>query len=114
MNKSSFAIVLLASLTMQISHATLPATTTSSAKNNSALDVIERGGTIDSMDAKKHTLTVDGAPYLIPVGSVRIHTRLSKVTGSLLELRPGMQIRFSSIKDQASGNIQMREIWVTR
>lgn len=76
-------------------------------------DIIERGGTVEAIDAKKQTIVVDGVSYAIPAGSVRIHSLANQISGSLSGLKVGMQIRFSSSKDYASGPIQVREIWVT-
>lgn len=113
MNKSTFAIAVVAVSTAQICGATLPASVNPAAPGIAQSDLVDRGGTIDAIDAKKQILTVNGSPYSIPLGSVRIHTLSNHVTGSLSELHPGMQIRFSSITDPASGQIQAREIWVS-
>jgi hypothetical protein len=83
------------------------------APGRSAGDIVERGGTVNAVDLKKPAITVDGVSYAIPPGSVRIHTPPNLVSASLSQLKPGMQIRFSSSKDYSSGGSQVREIWVT-
>jgi hypothetical protein len=83
------------------------------APGRAAGDIVERGGTVDAVDLKKPAIVVDGVSYAIPPGSVRIHTTSNQVSTSLSQLKPGMQIRFSSSKDYSSQGSQVREIWVT-
>lgn len=73
-------------------------------------DLVERGGTIDGVDATRHTILVDGAPYAVVPGALRIHLSAGRTTSSLADLRRGMQIRFTSPKDRRA---QVRELWVT-
>jgi hypothetical protein len=76
-------------------------------------DVIERGGTIDGVDAGKQAILVDGVLYAIPPGSVRIHLPANRVSSSLSDLKRGMQVRFTSQKAYGSQKVYVREIWVT-
>ena len=74
---------------------------------------IERGGTVNAIDLQKKTIVVDGVSYPISAGSVKIHTLSNKTSERISELKAGMQIRFSSSKDNWSRQEQVREIWVT-
>jgi hypothetical protein len=56
---------------------------------------------------------IEGASYAIPLGSVPIHWPTNKVSGQWSDLKPGMQIRFNTVKDEARRQQQVREIWVT-
>lgn len=113
MNKFSLAAGSLLITGSQLCGAVKPTVVLPAVPASSQMDVIERGGTIDSVDAKKQSVTVDGYAYLIPLGSVRIHTLSNHISGNLAELRSGMQIRFTSVKDPTSGKIQFREIWIS-
>jgi hypothetical protein len=74
-------------------------------------DLVERGGTIDAVDAGKQMMVVDGTTYAIARGSARIHVTPSRVSSSISDLKRGMQIRFTSVKEH--GQVHVREIWVT-
>jgi hypothetical protein len=76
-------------------------------------DLIERGGTVQKVDMKNQTLVVDGTSYAIPAGSVRVHALTGVQPASLADLKPGTQIRFSSVQPYASSAIQVREIWIS-
>jgi hypothetical protein len=76
-------------------------------------DIVERGGTVDGVDAARQALLVDGVPYAIPRGSVRIHLAGNRVSTSLADLKRGMQVRFTSQKAYGTHQVQVREIWVT-
>lgn len=78
-----------------------------------ASDLIERGGTVNAVDAARHALVIDGAPYAAARGGVRIHLAANRTSGSLADLKRGMQIRFTSVQDGASAQPQVREVWVT-
>lgn len=82
-------------------------------RSSGEADIVERGGTVNALDPGKQTIVIDGAPYAFSAGSLRIHTALNRVSGSLSELKPGMQIRFSSTADASSNPPQVREVWVT-
>lgn len=72
----------------------------------------ERGGTVDGVDLGRRSILVDGVPYTVH-GPIRIHLTPSRVSTALADLRRGMQIRFTSVKDRSSPQSQVREIWVT-
>jgi hypothetical protein len=74
---------------------------------------VERGGTIEAVDRAKRAIVIEGASYAIPLGSVPIHWPTNKVSGQWSDLKPGMQIRFNTVKDEARRQQQVREIWVT-
>lgn len=74
-------------------------------------DLVERGGTIDAVDAGKQAILVDGTAYAAPRGTVRIHLTPTHASSSIADLKRGMQIRFTSVKER--GQLHAREIWVT-
>jgi hypothetical protein len=83
------------------------------APGRSAVDIVERGGTVEAVDPNKPAIVVDGVSYALPPGSVRIHMPSNQISTSLTQIKPGMQIRFSSSKSYSSNGSQVREIWVT-
>lgn len=78
-----------------------------------SMRLVERGGTVNAIDLAKKTMVVDGVNYAIAATPAKIHALSSKPLEPAFELKAGMQIRFSTFKDPASGLIQAREIWVT-
>lgn len=75
---------------------------------------VERGGTIESLDLQKQAIVIEGVSYMVPVGSMPIHWPANRVTGQWRDLKAGMQIRFSTVRDESRRQHQLREIWVTR
>lgn len=73
-------------------------------------DLVERGGTIDAVDAARQMILVDGVAYAAARGTVRIHLTSTHASGSIADLKRGMQIRFTSVKER--GQLHVREIWV--
>lgn len=74
---------------------------------------VDRGGVIEAVDRDKRAIVIEGVSYAIPLGSVPIHWPSNKVSGQWSDLKAGMQVRFSSVKDEARRQQQVREIWVT-
>lgn len=72
---------------------------------------IERGGTIEGVDPARPAILVDGVPYAVPRGSLRIHLAPNRISTSISDLRRGMKIRFTAVNER--GGQQVREIWVT-
>ena len=96
----------------QIAPAIQPAGATPPSRSGPAAgEFIERGGTIDAVTPAKATITVDGVTYAAT--SVKIHALSGATSGRLTELKPGMQIRFSTVQPYASTPVQVREVWVT-
>ena len=75
---------------------------------------VDRGGTVEAIDRDRRAVVIEGVSYAIPLGSIPIHWPSNKVSGQWNDLKPGMQIRFSSVKDEAKRQQLVREIWVTR
>jgi hypothetical protein len=113
MKTSTFAASAILLSFSQLCAAVQPGGMVPPPRPSSEVDLVERGGTINAIDAKKASIVIDGTAYSIPVGSVRIHTSTNNVTGSVSELKAGMQIRFSSSADASSNQSQLREVWVT-
>lgn len=87
-----------------------------SAPSPSSVDTtgsIERGGTVNAIDLQKKTMVVDGVSYPFSAAPVKIHFLSNKISEKISKLQTGMQIRFSSSKDNWSRQEQVREIWVT-
>ena len=77
------------------------------------LPTIERGGTVNAFDWNKKTIVVDNVAYPLAQTPVVVHGPASQRPAKAFELRPGMQIRFSSSKNNFSAQDQVVEIWVT-
>jgi hypothetical protein len=76
---------------------------------------IERGGTINSIDLKQKTMRVDGDSWSISGASLKNISKpsLLDTPADLSELKPGMLIRFVTVKKNASNPDQVLEISVT-
>jgi hypothetical protein len=76
---------------------------------------IERGGTINSIDLKQKTMRVDGVSWSISGASLKKISKpgLLDTPADLSELKPGMLIRFVTVKKNASNPDQVLEIFVT-
>jgi hypothetical protein len=82
---------------------------------------IERGGTINSIDLKQKTMRVDGDSWSISGASLKTIAPLKNTSkpglldtpADLSELKPGMLIRFVTVKKNASNPDQVLEIFVT-
>lgn len=75
--------------------------------------IVERGGTVTAIDQAKKIIVVDGVSYAFSATPVKVHSPSSKTPQNVMQLKAGMQIRFSSFKGFGSGLDQVREIWVT-
>lgn len=74
---------------------------------------IERGGTVGAVDWRKRTLVVDDVAYPISASPVVVHGPDGQRNAKAVDLEPGMQIRFSTSRQNFSANDQVIEIWVT-
>lgn len=75
--------------------------------------MIERGGTVDSVNNDKKTLVVDGRNYSLAASPVVIHAASSKDTLALGSIKPGTKIRFNTTKNNYSAQDQIVEIWIS-
>lgn len=76
---------------------------------------IARGGTIDAVNVQNSTITVDGATYRFHAGIVKVHSEdPSTPAANALNLRKGMQIRFTTVKETGGSSEKVTEIWVTK
>lgn len=74
---------------------------------------IERGGTVNAIDLKERKLVVDGVTFVLTAAPVKITPPLNEQQGNNFQLKPGMQIRFTTSKENYSNQAQVREIWIT-
>jgi O-antigen ligase len=74
---------------------------------------VERGGTVGAVDWRKRTLVVDDVTYAISASPVTVHGPDGQRSAKTVDLKPGMQIRFSTSRQNFSANDQVVEIWVT-
>lgn len=75
---------------------------------------VERGGTVGAVDWRKRTLIVDGVAYAISASPVVVHGPDGQRNTKAVDLKPGMQIRFSTSRQNFSASDQVIEIWVTQ
>jgi len=74
---------------------------------------VERGGTVSAVDWRKRSLVVDNVAYPISAAPVVVHGPGGQRDVKAVDLKPGMQIRFSTSRQNFSANEQVIEIWVT-
>ena len=74
---------------------------------------VERGGTVSAVDWRKRTLMVDNITFPISASPVVVHGPDGQRDAKAFDLKPGMQIRFSTSRQNFSANDQVIEIWVT-
>ena len=74
--------------------------------------VVERGGTVTSFDLAKKVVVVDKVPFALNAMPVKIHP-LGAGNEKNFVLKPGMQIRFNTSKENFSAQDKVLEIWVT-
>ncbi|MEO8543619.1 MAG: hypothetical protein ABI434_08555 [Burkholderiaceae bacterium] len=80
---------------------------------SSSASRVERGGTVGAVDWRKRTLVVDNVAYPISASPVIVHGPDGQRDSKTVELKPGMQIRFSTSRSNFSATDQVVEIWVT-
>jgi len=84
-----------------------------SAAISASPSIVERGGTINSIDAAGKSMIVDGVRHTFSAMPVKVHGLVGKGQGKAVELKAGMQIRFNSSKHNFSAQDQVIEIWIT-
>lgn len=75
--------------------------------------IVERGGTVTSFDLAKKTIVVDKVPFALNAMPVKIHPLAGTGNEQNFVLKPGMQIRFNTSKENFSAQDKVLEIWVT-
>lgn len=91
-----------------------PSISSSPTQDTQTVKFIERGGTVDSYDLVKRVLIVDGAKFSLPYYPVRINIPATlKMNDKPFELKPKMQIRFTTAKQNSTNQNEVKEIWVT-
>ena len=75
--------------------------------------VIERGGTVTAFDPIKKVVEVDKVAYALNAAPVKINHRDAASDKNFI-LKPGMQIRFNTSKENFSAQDKVLEIWVTK
>jgi hypothetical protein len=88
-------------------------TAASSTSAKPATGVIERGGTVTSFDAVKKIVVVDKVPFTFSATPVKINQMGTRDDKNFI-LKPGMQIRFNTSKENYSAQHRVLEIWVTK
>lgn len=86
---------------------------TDSANAKPTTSVIERGGIVTSYDLVKKIVVVDNVPFTLTSSPVKIHQRGESNDKSFI-LKPGMQIRFNTSKENFAVQDRVLEIWVTK
>ncbi len=85
-----------------------------STQNTDTAKTIERGGTVDLFDPVRKILIVDNVKFSLPYYPVKINAPLNLQTGDgSFKLKPKMQIKFTTSRDNAMVQHQVTEIWVT-
>ena len=112
---SSIRCVVSAALLLVISQSTLAiqpgGLSAASSSSVSTTSVVERGGTINTVDSKKRTLVVDGVAYEL-LSNAKLNPLPGNATQKAVQLKAGMKIRFSTVKNYSSGQNEVREVWV--
>lgn len=75
--------------------------------------LVERGGTVTSFDLAKKTIVVDKVQFALDAMPVKIHPMAGTSNEKDFVLKPGMQIRFNTSKENFSAQDKVLEIWVT-
>ena len=75
--------------------------------------LVQRGGTVTSFDQAKKIVVVDKVPFTLNAMPVKIHPLAGAVNEKNFVLKPGMQIRFNTSKENFSAQDRVLEIWVT-
>lgn len=75
-------------------------------------NTIERGGVVSNVDLQKKTIVVDQVSYLANVSPLHIHLLSTNTSEKISDLKPGMQIRFTTTVDRTRQE-SIREIWIT-
>lgn len=79
-----------------------------------ASSVVERGGTIGSIDLKNKSIVVDSVSYPLSAKAVTIHPSARSVDRKAAGLQVGMQIRFTTSRFNFANQDQITEIWITK
>lgn len=79
----------------------------------SSTGVVERGGMVTSFDLDKKIIVVDKVPFALNAMPVKIHPLAGTGNDKNFILKPGMQIRFNTSKENFSAQDKVLEIWVT-
>lgn len=98
-----------AALAVQVSNQITP-----SPASVSSSGIVERGGTIDTVDLANKILVVDKVKYALPAIPVKVHALAGKIEERNGQLKAGMQIRFNTSKANYSAQEQVQEIWISR
>ena len=64
---------------------------------------VERGGTVDSVNTQKKTITVDGQTYGLASTPLTVHASPGNNTTGLEAIRAGARIRFNTTKNNYAG-----------
>lgn len=83
--------------------------------NNSFVttNTVERGGTVDSVNTQKKSITVDGQTYGLASTPLIVHAPPGNNTTGLGAIRTGARIRFNTTKNNYAGLDQVVEVWIS-
>ncbi len=73
---------------------------------------VQRGGTVEAVDMRSKTITVDGVQYSMPDKSQVVHQSTTNLSGGTSPLRVGTKIRFNTSKHNYANKDQVTDIWI--
>jgi hypothetical protein len=76
-------------------------------------NTVERGGTVDSVNTQKKSITVDGQTYSLASTPPIVHAPPGIDTKGLGAIRAGARIRFNTTKYNYAGLDQVTEVWIS-
>lgn len=74
---------------------------------------VERGGTVDSVNTQKKSITVDGQTYGLASTPPIVHAPPGNYITGLGAIRAGARIRFNTTKYNYAGLDQVTEVWIS-
>lgn len=85
----------------------------STIKGAAAIEIVERGGTVDSVSGDKKTISIDGRSYTLAAAHVNVHTASGKDIQGIGSIRAGAKIRFNTSKNNYAAQEQIVEVWIS-
>lgn len=82
-------------------------------KDAVAIKILERGGTVDTVNSDKKTISIDGRTYMLAATPVVIHSASGKEIQEVGSIRAGTKIRFNTTKNNYAAQEQIVEMWIS-
>lgn len=76
------------------------------------IKVVERGGTVDTVNSEKKIIAIDGRSYVL-AAAVVVHSASGKDIQGVGSIRPGTKVRFNTTKNNYAAQEQIVEIWIS-